>query len=159
MSELLLQTLIGTLKISSKGGSVEHIELPGKSYICSSDGEADPFLQEVEKRFEGYFQDACSMADIPCIQQGTPFQQRVWSALGEIPVGEVVTYGELARQLGSGARAVGSACRNNPTPLIIPCHRVVSRKGIGGFSGETAGDMLGIKRWLLQHEGVSFPAQ
>ncbi len=159
MSKLLLQSPIGVLRISSKGGVVEHIEFLGTSKTSLPNGEVAPFLRELRGRFEDYFQGACSMADIPRMQQGTQFQQRVWLALGEIPVGEVVTYGELARHLGSGARAVGAACRVNPTPLIVPCHRVVSSSGIGGFSGETGGDMLGIKRWLLQHEGASLPAQ
>lgn len=87
---------------------------------------------------------------------GTAFQRKVWEALQHIPVGEVVTYGELARKLNTSARAVGNACRNNPISVIIPCHRVVARAGIGGFSGATQGRPLNIKKWLLNHEGVHF---
>jgi methylated-DNA-[protein]-cysteine S-methyltransferase len=86
---------------------------------------------------------------------GTPFQLRVWQALREIPVGEVRRYGDLAKQLGSSAQAVGNACRANPAPLFVPCHRVVAATGIGGFGGATDGPELTAKRWLLAHEGVN----
>jgi len=84
---------------------------------------------------------------------GTPYQQRVWLALQQIPVGEVRTYGELAAQLGSSARAVAQACRSNPLTILIPCHRVISATGLGGYMGQTEGEALEIKRWLLHHEG------
>ena len=95
-----------------------------------------------------YFQQAKEQLD------GTPFQRRVWQVLQKIPSGSTMTYGEVAQQIGSGARAVGNACRANPCPLIVPCHRVVGVDGLGGFSGERGGEKLEIKRWLLQHEGV-----
>lgn len=85
---------------------------------------------------------------------GTPFQRRVWLALQQIPVGSTMTYGQLARRLNSGARAVANACRRNPVPLLVPCHRVVGASGLGGFMGEISGEKLDIKRWLLRHEGV-----
>ena len=83
---------------------------------------------------------------------GTEFQQRVWRALRAIPSGQTRTYGELAASLGTSARAVGNACRRNPIPLIIPCHRVVAAAGTGGYGGETHGEWISIKRWLLHHE-------
>ena len=93
---------------------------------------------------------------ISCLLQGTPFQQKVWRELENIPPGKVVSYGELAKKLGTSARAVGNACRNNPIPVVIPCHRVVSKTGIGGYAGDTGGELLRIKSWLLQYEGVNF---
>jgi len=84
--------------------------------------------------------------------QGTAFQQKVWGALLDIPSGTTMTYGELAKELQSSARAVGQACKNNPTPIIIPCHRVVSKQGKGGYLGQTEGKLAYIKTWLLQHE-------
>lgn len=92
--------------------------------------------------------------DIKLETKGTAFQRRVWSALQKIPVGEVLTYGELAQQLKTSARAVGNACRVNPIPLVIPCHRVVAKTGLGGFAGSTDGRPMEIKKWLLAHEGV-----
>jgi methylated-DNA-[protein]-cysteine S-methyltransferase len=84
---------------------------------------------------------------------GTPFQHRVWQLLQQIPAGETRRYGELAAQLGSSARAVAGACRANPLPILIPCHRVVAADGIGGYMGQTEGEGVAIKRWLLHHEG------
>jgi methylated-DNA-[protein]-cysteine S-methyltransferase len=84
---------------------------------------------------------------------GTPFQRRVWHALRRIPSGCTRSYGELARELGSSARAVGGACRRNPIPIVVPCHRVIAAGGgAGGFMGQRSGDALAIKTWLLDHE-------
>jgi methylated-DNA-[protein]-cysteine S-methyltransferase len=65
----------------------------------------------------------------------------------------VLRYGELAKVLDSGARAVAAACRANPLPILIPCHRVVSHKGLGGYMGQVEGKEVAIKQWLLHHEG------
>ena len=73
-----------------------------------------------------------------------------------IPPGKVMTYGEVARQLDSSPRAVGNACRANPLPIIIPCHRIVGQTGTGGYGGFRTGKVVEIKHWLLHHEGVDF---
>lgn len=86
---------------------------------------------------------------------GTPFQRRVWRACRRIPRGETATYGELSRRLGlgrGGARAVGQALRRNPLPVLVPCHRVVSAAGQGGYAGETDGPLSVVKRTLLELE-------
>jgi methylated-DNA-[protein]-cysteine S-methyltransferase len=69
-----------------------------------------------------------------------------------IPRGRTRTYGELARELGGEARAVGQACGDNRLPIVIPCHRVVAADGIGGFAHATDGYPIEAKRWLLLHE-------
>jgi len=82
----------------------------------------------------------------------TPFAERVLRALCEVPFGDLITYGGLARAAGcpGGARAVGGAVGGNPVPIVVPCHRVVAaERRLGGFSGG-----LDNKRWLLAHEGV-----
>lgn len=91
--------------------------------------------------------------DVSLAPGGTVFQQRVWAALRRIPAGEVRCYGDLARELDTSPRAVGQACRHNPIPILIPCHRVVAVAGIGGFAGARSGPLVGRKRWLLEHEG------
>jgi methylated-DNA-[protein]-cysteine S-methyltransferase len=85
-----------------------------------------------------------------------PFQRTVARALQRVPFGETVTYGELARRAGrpGAARAVGQAMARNPVPLLVPCHRVVSARGLGGFGGG-----LALKRRLLALEGVEVPAR
>jgi len=96
--------------------------------------------------------------NLPLHLEGTAFQKKVWQAISDIPKGEVRTYGELAVQLGSSARAVGNACAKNPVPVIIPCHRVVAKAGLGGYAGETFENsprgLMRMKGWLLLHEGV-----
>ena len=104
------------------------------------------------EQLQTYFDNPRAGFSVPLVLAGTPFQQHVWQALTEIPPGETLTYGELARRLGTGARAVGNACRRNPVSIIVPCHRVVAASGMGGYSGSTSGPELDRKGWLLAHE-------
>jgi len=114
--------------------------------------------QRICAELEAYFADPACRFTLPVAAAGTAFQQRVWQALVSIAPGDVMTYGELAARLHSGARAVGNACRNNPVSIVVPCHRVVGAAGPGGYSGKTGGPALERKCWLLQHEGVVIPA-
>jgi methylated-DNA-[protein]-cysteine S-methyltransferase len=84
----------------------------------------------------------------------TAHQLKVWQAIRHIPRGQTRRYGELATTLHSSAQAVGQACGANRIPIIIPCHRVVSKIGLGGFMNSSNETTLNIKRWLLSHEGV-----
>jgi methylated-DNA-[protein]-cysteine S-methyltransferase len=108
--------------------------------------------EEAAHQLERYRDDPAARFDLPLLIEGTPFQRTLWNALREIPRGKTLTYGELARQLGGEARAVGQACGDNRLPLVIPCHRVVAANGIGGFAHATSGYLLEAKRWLLAHE-------
>jgi methylated-DNA-[protein]-cysteine S-methyltransferase len=102
-----------------------------------------------------YFKDALSVFDVPLKPAGTAHQQKVWNATQGIGVGKTSTYGEIAKIIKSGPRAVGTACGANPYPLVTPCHRIVSAQGLGGFMKEDApGFYRQIKIWLLKHEGV-----
>lgn len=104
--------------------------------------------------FRAYFSSSEQDFMLPIKLQGSEFQHRVWQALQEISIGSVMSYGELAEKLNSSARAVGNACRRNPLPIIVPCHRVVAKSGIGGFAGATQGRLIEQKRRLLAHEGI-----
>ncbi len=99
-----------------------------------------------------YFSNGYSPATLAIHLAGTDFQLRVWQAIQQIPPGAVATYAELAHHLGSAPRAIGGACRRNPIPIIVPCHRVVASNGIGGFAGAVMGKHIDIKQWLLDHE-------
>lgn len=111
--------------------------------------------EEVAKQCALYFKNPAFSFDLPLKPAGTMHQQKVWRSTETIPVGSTKTYGEIARSIKSGARAVGTACGANPYPLITPCHRVVSTQGIGGFMQENApGLFRQIKFWLLKHEGA-----
>jgi len=113
-------------------------------------------IHTVLSQLEQYFTAAKAFPFFQLAEKGTCFQKTVWQELMKIPLGETRTYGDIAKNLKSSARAVGNACRKNPIQIIVPCHRVVSAKGIGGYAGETEGAQLDIKRWLLRHEGVLF---
>lgn len=149
----LINSPIGLLEIRLHGRKLSRISL----LFREGAGMASPErpLQEIHGQLAAYFADGRFRFSLPLHLEGTDFQRRVWQALCRIPPGETRRYGEIARELGSSPRAVGNACRMNPIPLVIPCHRVVSAQGIGGFSGKTSGKWLAAKRWLLAHEGVS----
>ena len=106
----------------------------------------------IESQLRGYFEDPDWCFDLELKMCGTAFQQRVWKWLTRIPSGQTLTYGEVARRLKSGPRAVGGACRNNPVPIVVPCHRVIAANAVGGYCGNMQGRMLRAKLWLLQHE-------
>lgn len=87
-------------------------------------------------------------------ENGTIFQKNVWKLISQIPAGSTLTYSDIADHLNSSPRAVGNACRDNPLPLLIPCHRVVGKNSHGGFMGHKAGDELNLKMSLLLHESA-----
>lgn len=109
------------------------------------------FIQYVANQIGQYFQNPQASLDVPFAVKGTPFQRRVWRAIAAIPCGQTLTYGELADKVSSGPRAVANVCGANQVPLLIPCHRVVAKNGLGGFmQGKENG--LKVKQWLLHHE-------
>ncbi len=112
------------------------------------------YLACVQMQF--YLEDPAFAFDLPLQLAGTRHQLAVWEAMQAIPAGETRTYGELAKAIGSSARAVGGACGANPMPLVVPCHRVVGAGGaLGGFLGaRQEGFELSVKRWLLAHEAA-----
>jgi len=95
-------------------------------------------------------------ATSPFIRAATPFQRAVWQQISLIPRGKTITYGQIAQKIGSpqAAQAVGQACHRNPLALIIPCHRVVGKKALGGFAGDK-----GIKNYLLGLEQTTLFAK
>ena len=113
---------------------------------------ASALLRETEAQLRAYFKNAHHRFDLPMHLEGTPFQLKVWRALCDIPPGAPLTYGQLARKLATAPRPVGGACGANPIPVIVPCHRVVSTGGLGGFMGTRHLGPLNIKSWLLAHE-------
>lgn len=113
---------------------------------------ASALAERTVRQLERYRDDPDFVFDLPLAPAGTPFQQRVWQAMRAIPRGRTLRYGELAAVLGSSPRAVGQACGANRLPLVIPCHRVVAGRGLGGFAHHAAGFHVEVKRWLLKHE-------
>lgn len=144
---------VGRLRIDDNGMAVTAID------FCFTATHKEPAAQpqtalqrQIALQLQEYFQQQRKVFSLPIELQVTPFQQRVLKALMNIDYAATVTYGALAHQLQSHARAIGGACRRNPIPIIIPCHRVVAASGLGGFSGAVDGPLVQSKQWLLQHE-------
>ena len=136
--------------VATREGRVSEIR-----YLPLSTKDVAPrnaLAEQAACQIERYRQDPDAKFDLPLLVEGTPFQRRLWDALCTIPRGRTRTYGELARELGGEARAVGQACGDNRLPIVIPCHRVVAANGLGGFAHSTGGYLLEAKRWLLLHE-------
>ncbi|MBC3813023.1 methylated-DNA--[protein]-cysteine S-methyltransferase [Undibacterium aquatile] len=117
----------------------------------------DSLSEKVATQILHYFDDPDFQFDLPLRTVGTAFQNAVWRGISAIPRGQVLTYGQIAKQIRSAPRAVGQACGANWYPLVIPCHRVTAAGGLGGFAhhDDETGFHLGVKRWLLAHEGVA----
>lgn len=108
-------------------------------------------IKQTKKELEEYFRGNRKEFDIPCKFTGTPYQNKVWKKMQNIPYGKTITYQELAKECGNekASRAIGNACHHNKILIIVPCHRVVAKNGLGGFG---AGIDMKIK--LLEMEGV-----
>jgi len=111
--------------------------------------------ERVCRQIERYLDDPEYEFDLPFEYHGTPFQCRVWRQISGIPAGRTLSYKDIARRLRTAPRPVGGACGANRIPIVIPCHRVVSTHGLGGFMKAKDGFPLDIKRWLLKHEGAN----
>lgn len=149
----VIDSPLGKLGIKTGNQSLESIDfLPIATPLFPPKCE---FSSTVATQLEQYFNRPSHQFIIPFNLQGTEFQQKVWNALLAIPTGKTQSYGDLAKRLNSSARAIGNACRRNPIPVIIPCHRIVGQKGLGGYSGAIDGSMMQIKTWLLNHEKLS----
>lgn len=147
MATIQLGSPVGSLIVSEAGGRIVRLTW-GKAEVV----QRTDLLAEAARQLGAYFAGALRAFDLPLAPAGTAFQQEVYRTMAEIPYGETRSYGDIARDLGSVARAVGQACGSNPIPIVIPCHRVLAAGGaIGGFSG--AGGAR-TKRALLSHEGA-----
>jgi len=144
---------LGRMRVMLADGRVVSLDYGVANAITRR--KLSPAARRVKKQLERYLQTPARGFDLDVELHGTEFQCRVWRALQKIPIGQTCTYGQIARALNSSARAVGNACRRNPVPIIVPCHRVVASNGIGGFCGTTTGAPIARKSWLLAHEGVT----
>ena len=159
MREAAFQACVRT-PFATLGITATRTHVTGIRYLAPSVAAKAPprntvaFLACVQ--IQHYLDDPAYEFDLPLALSGTHHRLQVWEALQRIPAGTTRTYGELARELKSSARAIGGACGANPLPLVVPCHRVIAAGNrIGGFMGaKSEGFELGIKRWLLAHEGA-----
>lgn len=145
------RTPFAVLGIRTVGDRVTDID-----YLDPDVATLDPLTRLADracKQVEKYLEDPQFEFDLPFEYSGTPFQCEVWRRISRIPAGRTQTYAEIAKALRTAPRPVGGACGANRLPLVIPCHRVLSASGLGGFM---RGALQGrsIKLWLLRHEGV-----
>ena len=153
--DALFRAPFAVLGIRTNGESLTALEyLP---LDVSASAPKNRLAREVVRQIECYLVNPGHRFDLPMQVRGSEFRKQVWKVMCTIPAGHTLTYGEVARRLDSAPRAVGGACGDNRIPLIIPCHRVVARNGIGGFMHATGDRETGIKRWLLEHEVCARP--
>jgi len=146
MPRLSVETPVGVLTLTEEGGAITRVDW--------QEGGVDdtPLLRRARQQVTEYFAGARQTFDLPLRVDGSAFQRAVCAAMLEIPFGETRTYGEIARELGQSAQAVGRACGHNPIPVLIPCHRVMGADGkLTGYSGQGG---VETKVALLRHEGA-----
>jgi methylated-DNA-[protein]-cysteine S-methyltransferase len=142
----LADTPVGPVSVTLVDGAIAKLDW------AVIDGPSDPVASAAIAQLAEYFGGTRQDFNLPLAPDVSDFQRKFGAALCAIPFGETRTYGDLARDLGVSAQAIGQACGANPIPIIIPCHRVLGANGLGGFSG--AGGVEG-KVQLLRHEGAA----
>ena len=150
MPSLSIPSPVGRLTIDEEDDAIVSIR-----WADEPAGNGSPLLAEAARQLAAYFAGNLTRFDLPLAPAGSRFEARVWSAMQTIPYGETRCYGDLALAVGSAPRAVGRACGKNPIPIVIPCHRVLAKGGLGGYSGEGG---LATKQRLLALEGAQLPS-
>lgn len=118
-------------------------------------GPESDLTKKIINQLDAYVENNQFIFSLPLDIQGTEHQKKVWQIMLGLKSGETLSYGEVAREIASSPRAVGGACGKNPFPVFIPCHRIIGSKlSLGGFNSGNIFFNLGIKRWLLAHEGI-----
>jgi methylated-DNA-[protein]-cysteine S-methyltransferase len=145
-----IDTPFALVGVRTEGAALAEIVYLPRS--AGTQAPTDALAERACRQIEKYVADPDYRFRLPLKHLGTPFQRSVWEQIAAIPCGKTRTYGELARALRSAPRAVGQACGSNYFPLVIPCHRVVSATGLGGFAHNSGGYLIEIKRRLLEHE-------
>lgn len=149
--EYVLPTPVGNMGFAASANGIVCLSYAPKQ--CKPRMPSGGFAFEVYQQLLEYFNRRRTSFDLPLDPEGTRYQKQVWRQLSKIQWGDSMTYGEIAKKINSGPRAVGNACRSNPISIIVPCHRVVRKSDIGGYSGCVKGQPIMRKTWLLDHEG------
>jgi len=150
-----MESPIGELTLTAVGGVLTGVHMNEQRHlpkIPATYRREDAGLADVVAQLDAYFAGELTDFDMSMTLNGTEFQRRVWASLCEIPYGETISYGELARWVGNpkASRAVGLANGRNPVSIVVPCHRVIGSDGsLTGYGGG-----LERKVWLLEHEAA-----
>jgi methylated-DNA-[protein]-cysteine S-methyltransferase len=138
MNYSYVETPIGRLLLAGDEDAVRQIHFAPNSPEAEWENRATEPIKEAAKQLMEYFSGRRTSFDLPLAPEGTSFQKSVWRQLCDIPYGETISYGELARRVGNpkASRAVGAANGQNPLPIVVPCHRVIGANGkLTGFGG------------------------
>jgi methylated-DNA-[protein]-cysteine S-methyltransferase len=146
MRSLSISSPVGHLVLDEDQDAIVSIR-----WAEAAGGNGSPLLAKAARQLEAYFAGRLTDFDLPLRPAGSAFERSVWAAMQDIPYGETRSYGDLAAATRSAPRAVGRACGRNPIPIVIPCHRVLGKGWMGGYSG--AGG-LKTKEALLTLEGA-----
>lgn len=149
----VITTPLGPLAIEAEAGRICRVRFRAEEPLSPPEGGV---LAEAARQLDEYFRGQRRAFSLPLQRPlgASAFQNRVWDAMERIPFGQTRTYGDLARELGTSPRAVGGACGRNALPILIPCHRVVAKNSLGGFSGDwECGMATDVKAVLLELEG------
>ncbi|CAP55173.1 putative methylated-DNA--protein-cysteine methyltransferase [Gluconacetobacter diazotrophicus PA1 5] len=151
MPQLSMHSPIGDLTLTEEDGAIIALD-----WGWGRDQDENPLLRHACDRLDAYFDGAPDpFADLVLAPHGTAYQRTVWQAVRAIPLGQTRTYRQIAQIAGGSPRSVGNANSVNPIPILIPCHRVVSVQGLGGYSGDGG---LTDKLYLLGLERAPIPA-
>lgn len=153
---LRMDSPIGRIEVNADEGAITSLSIERQGHLPWEElpERTSDVLEAARVQLDEYFRGERAEFDLPLRLVGTPFQRQVWQLLGEVPFGDVLSYGEIGRSTGrpTAGRAVGGAVGANPVPIIVPCHRVLASDGrITGYSG---GNGIPTKVWLLDHEGI-----
>ncbi|MCL2549983.1 MAG: methylated-DNA--[protein]-cysteine S-methyltransferase [Methanimicrococcus sp.] len=152
------ETRIGKIGIEEKDGFISKLVFENDIRKISADRTdydektAHPVLFEAFRQLDEYLSGERTAFDLPLAPKGTPFMEKVWAALSEIPYGQTVTYKDIAAAVGNpnASRAVGMANNKNPISIFIPCHRVIGSNG--KLTGYAAGTDLKQKLLMLENK-------
>lgn len=147
MATLSVDTQFGRVGITEQDGAIVALDWDGVDK-----GEPTPLLREAVAQMRAYDEGRLEKFELPTHVKGSDFQRAVCDVMAAIPFGYTRTYGEIGKELGQPAQAVGQACGGNPIAIIIPCHRVMGAKGLTGFSAKGG---IETKVALLRHEGAA----
>ncbi len=142
----VLTTSIGWVEVSADDQAITQVYWRAREPVTT---QSSPLTTEAVAQLNAYFKRRLTHFDLPLAARGSDFAQAVWTIMREIPFGQTLTYGEVARRLDVPAQAVGQACGQNPIGIVIPCHRIVGTQWLGGYSSELG---VNAKQFLLDLE-------
>ncbi len=140
--QTLIKSPIGQLLLTANDLGiiqVEFVTTETQAQHTHFSASRHPMLVMARTQLAQWFDNPAHDLTVPLAPVGTPLQKTIWAALLRIPVGKTLTYQQLAIKIGTSPRVIGNACRHNPLPIIVPCHRILAKNHLGGYAGQVSG--------------------